>query len=158
MDVNVIQWVISHYYHIYYFAAWIVPDLATRSFFKKMPLKANLTCFAEVKNEIWGGVERAFSCAFLWARMGDWVELGKGRAGVGGQGQGPGYWTDLTWYNPFSRTSFFSCLKLRVQIRSMHIKGALVSNVLILLFSYVSVLNPKLLTLSLPQKCCPLST
>lgn len=123
MDSHVIQWIISHHHHIY-FDAWIVPDLATGSFCKRVPLRTNLTCFAGVKNKTWGSVETGFPRVFLceWTRLRG-VRKNKAMSETRAR---PGYWTDLTWQNPFSRTSLFSYLELRVQIISIHIRGALV--------------------------------
>lgn len=93
MDSHVIQWIISHHYHIY-FDACIVPDLATGSFWKRMTLRANLTCFAGVKNEIWGSVERGFPHVFLCEGTGDWGELGKTKPC---QRQGQGLVIGMIW-------------------------------------------------------------
>ena len=65
MDFCIIQGVISHCYHIY-IDAWIVPNLATGSFFKKgieYSFKSKFN-FAEVTNEICDIVKEHFFVPF----------------------------------------------------------------------------------------------
>lgn len=80
--------------------------------------------------------------AFLYSWPEGWAGLGKDRAGVRRPGQGPRYWTDLNVTESFLwEPHFFHTLNLGFKLRSIHIKGALVSTFLTLLFSYVSVLT-----------------